>query len=315
MAAPPADARAAGPVVALVCLMAAFLARCDVRPSIFTAGWAAPRPSSAPTASFDPDDDFLPPSRPSTVVTSAQSDDNEDDEDDVASLPLFRDWRIGHDPSKPCPDEMAFIDKSFCIDRWEDSLVEVTRSGTRPYPPTHTVEDRRVRAVSQPGVVPQGYISGDQAQRACEMAGKRLCSDDEWWRACAGAKKTIFPYGSVLEKGACNEDRKLHPMLELYGENAPKEIWYVEPMNNPAISEQPDTVSLTGSRPLCKTPTGIFDMEGNVHEWTNDPAGTFHGGAYSTNNRLGCQYSTTAHGFSYHDYSTGFRCCSDPYAP
>ena len=25
----------------------------------------------------------------------------------------------------------------------------------------------------------------------------------------------------------------------------------------------------------------------------------------------GCDYRTTAHDFGYHDYSTGFRCCSD----
>ena len=26
----------------------------------------------------------------------------------------------------------------------------------------------------------------------------------------------------------------------------------------------------------------------------------------------GCLYATTAHAQSYHDYSTGFRCCADP---
>jgi hypothetical protein len=29
-------------------------------------------------------------------------------------------------------------------------------------------------------------------------------------------------------------------------------------------------------------------------------------------NGEGCAYATTAHGFDYHDYSTGFRCCLDP---
>jgi hypothetical protein len=28
-------------------------------------------------------------------------------------------------------------------------------------------------------------------------------------------------------------------------------------------------------------------------------------------NGEGCDYRTTAHDFSYHDYSTGFRCCAD----
>ena len=28
----------------------------------------------------------------------------------------------------------------------------------------------------------------------------------------------------------------------------------------------------------------------------------------------GCTYRTAAHEFTYHDYSTGFRCCADPHA-
>ena len=231
----------------------------------------------------------------------------------IEDLEVYKDWRWGHDPNKPCPDEMVLIENEFCIDKWEGTLVEITPMGPRPFPPTHQVEDTPVRAVSEPGVVPQAYISGAQAQRACAMAGKRLCTGDEWWRACAGTRRTIYPYGTVHHDGWCNEERRKHPMLELYGDDAGPEIWYVAPMNNPAINEQPGTLSLTGSRRRCKSEAGVYDMVGNVHEWVATPAGTFRGGAYSGKIRLGCQYVTTAHGFSYHDYSTGFRCCSDPY--
>jgi len=52
-------------------------------------------------------------------------------------------------------------------------------------------------------------------------------------------------------------------------------------------------------------------MVGNLHEWTADPNGSFKGGYYmdTHKNGDGCFYTTTAHGPSYHDYSTGFRCC------
>jgi hypothetical protein len=54
-------------------------------------------------------------------------------------------------------------------------------------------------------------------------------------------------------------------------------------------------------------------MVGNLHEWIEDPEGTFRGGFYMDTliNGEGCDYATTAHSKKYHDYSTGFRCCMD----
>jgi hypothetical protein len=229
------------------------------------------------------------------------------------ALPVFADWRRGHDAASPCPPEMAFVERSFCIDRWEASLVEITTGGPRPFPHHARVEQRPVRAVSSAGAMPQAYVSGAEAQRACEMAGKRLCTDDEWWRACAGSRRTIYPYGTVHRKSACNEKRKLHPVVERFGADAGPDVWLLEPMNDPGINQLPGTLAPAGSHAGCVGPNGIHDMIGNVQEWTSDPAGTFHGGAYSTDNHLGCQYVTRSHPFGYHDYSTGFRCCSEPW--
>jgi len=266
----------------------------DVRPSDFTTGWSEPTASPSESVEELEDESLFPGVR-------------------EGQLEVYQDWRVDHDPALPCPDEMVLVADNYCVDRWEGSLVELTRTGEHPYPATHRVEEHLVRAQSRPGVKPQSYISGPEAQRACEMAGKRLCTAWEWWRACAGSKKTIYPYGTMHVERRCNEERPMHPVVELYGEDAGPNIWWVEPMNNPAINEQPSTLSMTGARNKCKSEDGLFDMVGNVHEWTSDPAGTFHGGAYSGEIALGCQYITTAHGFSYHDYSTGFRCCSDPY--
>ena len=59
---------------------------------------------------------------------------------------------------------------------------------------------------------------------------------------------------------------------------------------------------------------GLFDLMGNLHEWTADPAGTFRGGFYvdTVINGNGCLYRTTAHDVAHWDYSTGFRCCATP---
>jgi hypothetical protein len=65
-----------------------------------------------------------------------------------------------------------------------------------------------VRAVSEPGHYPQGYISEVQAADACVASGKRLCSYPEWKTACMGPKRTTFPYGEARRSGVCNDSGK-----------------------------------------------------------------------------------------------------------
>jgi hypothetical protein len=55
-----------------------------------------------------------------------------------------------------------------------------------------------------------------------------------------------------------------------------------------------------------------------MHEWGADSPdakghGRFRGGFYgdAETNGHGCNYVTGAHEPTYHDYSTGFRCCAD----
>jgi formylglycine-generating enzyme len=218
-----------------------------------------------------------------------------------------------------CSVEMALVDGRVCVDRWEGSLVERVANGNErgwsPYQPVDGME-ARMRAVSRPGVIPQGYISGEQAARACAASGKRLCSAEEWESACRGSRRTQFPYGEDRRARVCNDDiRSRHPVVEvgmILGIPESR-LWY-DGMNQPLINQLPDSLLETGARTECTNDYGVFDMVGNLHEWISDPSGTFRGGYYmdTTINGDGCSYATTAHGFTYHDYSTGFRCCADP---
>ena len=205
---------------------------------------------------------------------------------------------------------------AYCIDRWEAQVVELKGRDDVAHPPTQPVTNLTVKAITRQGVTPQGYISKNEAEAACKAAKKRLCKGEEWYRACRGKKPTAFPYGDERKTGYCNDSghaplQSLHPEL---GENV-----YASgaAMNDPRINAAPNTVAPTGSFPHCRNAFGVYDMVGNLHEWVADvrdgTRGTFRGGYYQDTHRNGdgCTYRTTAHDVSYHDYSTGFRCCAD----
>ncbi len=206
-----------------------------------------------------------------------------------------------------CPDGMVAV-STFCVDMYEASLVRLdTGEAWCPFDNPGTTA---MRAVSVAGAVPQAYIDQIQAGDACANAGKRLCTDAEWLRACQGPDGTTYPYGNTDELGVCNDHRDEHPAVEYFGTTA---SWIYTMLENACLDQLPETVDLTGSRTGCVTAEGAYDMMGNVHEWTANTSGAFRGGYYMDTvlNGPGCLYVTTAHDTSYWDYSTGFRCCAD----
>ena len=210
----------------------------------------------------------------------------------------------------------------FCIDRFEASIVvrnpDGTESSWSPYYEPRASD--AYRAVSLRSAVPQSYISGKDAKRACEASGKRLCGNVEWLRACRGLDNRIYPYGNTRIAGACN-DESLHSLY------APEECfhtaasWIYDHLAYAGIDQQANTLYKTGSRAACITEDGVFDMMGNVHDWIYDPLNLtapskgvdFRGGFYSDTkiNGEGCLYNTDVHSLDQVDYSVGFRCCAD----
>ena len=213
-----------------------------------------------------------------------------------------------------CPSDMVSIDQRYCVDKYEASLVEMTTGGERPFSPYDVVDGHDVRAVSAANVFPQGYISGVQARDACSRAGKRLCKAVEWRKACVGPESHAYGYSDTRQRGVCNDSGR-SPMLEIWhlGGEAAANMWDPLRMNDSRLNQLPGSLAQTGAHPDCTNGYGVFDMVGNLHEWVDDSAGTFQGGYYldTTINGEGCGYRTSAHDLSYHDYSTGFRCCAD----
>ncbi len=234
-----------------------------------------------------------------------------------------------------CPPEMAHVGHA-CVDRYEAHLLRKNEDGSRvPHPPNTRPTGGVFVAESRAGVKPQGYISQLEAAKACENAGKRLCSLTEWYHACRGDQDTLFPYGPSYVAGRCNVN-KPHLLSILHGAD-PREWKYDEGFNDPELDRRDGFLAETGAYGECVTSTGIYDLVGNLHEWVadrvdasmrnkipltagiraklavNQGKGVFMGGFFSTLNQHGegCDFITMAHEPGYHDYSTGFRCCKD----
>ena len=212
-----------------------------------------------------------------------------------------------------CPAGMAPIKSKpgTCIDRWEAHVVELLEDDTEhTWSPYFNPGTLRMRAKSAPNAVPQAYISQVQSVAACKNANKRLCKDDEWVAACRSTSNTRFPYGNDEKRGTCNDHRDKHPAMQ-YLESHDLSVF--TKLEHPCINQVADSLLPGGAKKECVTPEGVFDIVGNLHEWTADPSGHFRGGYYVDTwlNGHGCDYLTTAHEARYWDYSTGFRCCAD----
>ncbi|MBN2196852.1 MAG: LysM peptidoglycan-binding domain-containing protein [Polyangiaceae bacterium] len=212
-----------------------------------------------------------------------------------------------------CPAGMADVRGRFCIDRYEASVDLVDARGRtvgKQSPYLSPEPGQAIRARSRSGVVPQAYISQVDAAAACAAAGKRLCTDAEWVLACKGRVPTRYPYGDEHQAGRCN-DAGVSPLRRLHGRDDSEATFGMEAMNDSRLNRIPGTVARTGAFARCRNGFGIYDMVGNLHEWTAASGGTFRGGYYLDTriNGEGCDYQTTAHSTFYHDYSIGFRCC------
>jgi formylglycine-generating enzyme required for sulfatase activity len=206
---------------------------------------------------------------------------------------------------------MAFVtlgQGGVCIDMYEGAV-----EGQRYSDSLDGIDAGAMRAKPAKGIEPQVNISEAQAETACEVASKRLCTEVEWSAACRGPKNFVYPYGNEYVPGACNEGHP-SPVAAVLGARGGR-------LDDPRLAEAKNGIEPGGSFPKCVSAFGVFDMHGNVDEWVSDSPdasdpryGMFLGGFFvdASENGAGCTYKTTAHFKEYHDYSIGFRCCEEP---
>jgi len=148
------------------------------------------------------------------------------------------------------------------------------------------------RACSRAGVLPWADVTWVEAQAACGRLGARLCTAEEWSLACGGAGAESYPYGPQYVADHCNGgDYDLEP-------------------DEPGLQDGPLP---NGSLHHCAR-LGVFDLSGNLKEWTDDQSGGLRlvrGGSYETNPPAGllCGQRNDLKPEEYATGSIGFRCC------
>ena len=192
---------------------------------------------------------------------------------------------------------------------WVDPMVKVGATYVYQYEASHPdatatgVGSKTGRACANPGVLPWSTVTWQQAHDACaaikDSAGNplRLCHAPEWMAACnVGNASLVWAYASApttYAKATCNG---------------------IDAGNTGAVA--------TASLASCYAAQGgghIYDMSGNVSEWTDlavtNNGKTYYqvlGGAYNSYAvGTSCNFTFTIEQPTYEFNTLGFRCCAD----
>jgi sulfatase modifying factor 1 len=208
-----------------------------------------------------------------------------------------------------CPVDMEKVEGARCLNPIQECKRWLVVPGQQPerscaeFAPTRcTGGHQNLRyCIDRYEYTPKGWelplvhVSWSEAQTICRAEEKRLCREEEWEFACEGPEAFPYPYGYVRDGAACNHD--LDELFDPRGKLRDQRV-------------------AGDSRPRCKSPFGVFNLVGNVDEWTtrsgNEPPwrSILRGGWWLTG-RNRCRAATESHNEIYAGPQTSFRCCKE----
>lgn len=159
--------------------------------------------------------------------------DQEDTEQRAAEFGLMKPWFEDEHPARTVTLPAFYIDRYEVTQGEYQTFVLAT---SRPAPPGW--QGRR----HPPGLArfPVVSVTWADADAYCRWAGKRLPTEAEWEKAARGFEGRLYPWGDRYEPGRAN------------------------------IGGAKNGPTVVGSYPKGQTPEGVFDLAGNVWEWTAD---------------------------------------------
>jgi formylglycine-generating enzyme required for sulfatase activity len=191
-------------------------------------------------------------------------------------------------------------------------------------------------APNQGAALPLVMYTFGEAAAWCQQRSRRLCFDDEWTRACAGAGGLAYPYGDTHVPGTCNDEESWMTYNQTLLNGWPGDVSGPDVMSlqelldaarasssaGEAAADHVESLyqgEASGANVGCVSADGVLDLCGNIEEWTRRRDGGTPGfsgnlkGRYWAESRT-CQQTLLSHGDQYRFYELGFRCCSNPVA-